>query len=551
MILQINKMFRIIQVIRLLKIFFYNFYVNKTVQKYINFNQIRWQSEKVNRKSKKDVILIDLFDWGPWIHFWSYVVNFLSKGFKSDIKYYYFDLYGKFYGNKNYYIRKIRKIFHSFNANKGILESDLVVSKQVETLIKKKFDSLKFSKAKLINLNFEGINIGTLIYDTYLRSKYTPTVDMHDEYLRMIFRKAFVIHLNLKKYFNENNVRCVIPSHLCYITYGIIVKMAHNRNIPVIMINSKNAGTNLFYLIKVNKKINVCENEYWKYSSIFQKFNEHKKKESLIKGKEILNKRISGQFDSNIPYMRVNQFSKKISKVKNKISKKRGKIFLFPHCYFDNPHRYRWMIFSDFYEQTKYFLDLSNKMTEYDWFYKPHPNELKAKIDLHKELLKDYPHVTLLDNNMGHRDVINSKPTCVITNHGTIAHEFAAFKIPVINTGDNPHTNYDFCINAKNIKNLDNIMKNLDKFTKKINFNKNKLYEFYYLHYEHFLQLNKRKELISDEYFSSPKLKVRKNMRIKGVTEIFLNHYLKVGRKNDKKIETYLRIFSKKNRLFN
>ena len=538
------------KIINLFSWLFYRYYVNKDFRNYINFNLKKWHSNNTNYKSK-NVILIDLFDWGPWVHFWSYLVNFLSKKYKSNIKYYYFDLYGRPFTSRNLYIRSLRKIYHSFNATKGILHSELRTNEDYEALIEKKFESLKFNKTKLRNFKFDGINIGTLIYDTYLRSKYLPTVDMHDQDLKNIFKKGFLIFNNLKKYFKENNVKCVIPSHLCYITYGIIVQMAHKKNIPVVMINSKNNGQNLFHLIRVDKNINVCENRYWEYSSIFNKFDKNKKKQFLNKGQKILNKRISGQFDRNIPYMKINPFSKNFSKIKSNFKKEKEKIFLFSHCYFDNPHRYRWMIFNDFYEQTKYFLDLSNTMREYDWYYKPHPNEIKGKINLHKELLKDYPHVKLLNNNISHHDVMIQNPKCVITNHGTVAHEFAAFKIPVINTGDNPHVNYNFCINAKNIKNLNNIMHNLNKYINKINFNKKKLYEFYYLHYEHFLKLNKREELITDRYFCHPKLQIKKNSLLKDVLNNFLNYYVSIERKNDKKIQTYLEKFSKHNKLFN
>ena len=115
----------------------------------------------------------------------------------------------------------------------------------------------------------------------------------------------------------------------------------------------------------------------------------------------------------------------------NKFSTKKPKIFLFPNCFFDNPHKYRSMIFNDFYEQMKFFLDLSLKMKEYDWYYKPHPNELGKDLDIHKKLLINYPDVIYLKKNISHKQIIKSKPKCVITNHGTVAHEYASFKIPV------------------------------------------------------------------------------------------------------------------------
>ena len=184
--------------------------------------------------------------------------------------------------------------------------------------------------------------------------------------------------------------------------------------------------------------------------------------------------------------MTTNQFSKKLldytqtKKIKNK-----EKIFIFPHCYLDNPHRYRSMIFPDFYDQVRFVLNKSLKLDQYEWYYKPHPNELKSTEDIHKKLLQNYPKVIYLDSKVGHQNIIAQKPKCIITNHGTIAHEYSYFNIPVINTGDNPHINYTFCLHVKNENYLTKVLFNLDKHLKKIKFNRKKIYEFMYMHYHH------------------------------------------------------------------
>jgi hypothetical protein len=37
----------------------------------------------------------------------------------------------------------------------------------------------------------------------------------------------------------------------------------------------------------------------------------------------------------------------------------KDKIIIFPHCFYDYPHRYRSMIFPDFYEHAVFFMNLS------------------------------------------------------------------------------------------------------------------------------------------------------------------------------------------------
>ena len=198
------------------------------------------------------------------------------------------------------------------------------------------------------------------------------------------------------------------------------------------------------------------------------------------------------------------------------------------------------MIFDDFYKQMKFFLEQSKKLTKYQWYYKPHPNELKWSRDIHKTILKDYPSVIRLKKNYSHKSVIKSKPALIITNHGTIAHEYAACKIPVLNTGDNPHINYKFCLHAKSKRDIINILNNLDNIKNRINFNIKEIYEYMYMRYIHFLYLNDEKKFIKDKYFSY------KDIRVNNTSKNLLKttYLLPKERKN---IEKYIELWFKNN----
>jgi hypothetical protein len=196
------------------------------------------------------------------------------------------------------------------------------------------------------------------------------------------------------------------------------------------------------------------------------------------------------------------------------------------------------MIFNDFYEQVKYFLDLSIKLNEYDWYYKPHPNELQSELNVHKLILEKYPNVHYINKSVSHYDIIKLRPECIITNHGTIAHEYAAFKIPVINTGDNPHINYKFCFHAKNIKQLNYIMSNLNELKKRINFDKKEIYEYLYMHYEYFPKKFNENIYLKDRYFSSRNIKVNSHEKL-------LEQFIKYKNNYDVNIFKYLNNFFK------
>ena len=133
-----------------------------------------------------------------------------------------------------------------------------------------------------------------------------------------------------------------------------------------------------------------------------------------------------------------------------------------------------------------------------------------------------------------------SKPKLIITNHGTIAHELASFKIPVLCTGDNPHINYNFCLHAKNLNHIKKILNNLDHETKKINFDKRNIYEYLYMRYEYFFNLYDRKKYLKDDYF------LFKNVKKNQTSDVF-SHFVKISESKGDKINLYLNSFYKSN----
>ncbi len=508
--------------------------------KFINHNIKLWSKNKDIKSNK--VILVDLFNWNPFICFWSYLVNFLSSKFKAEIKFFYFNLYQTKGSEFSIYINKLKKIYNSFNVKEGISEYNFKYTNSENKIYLKKYNQFK-KIDQIINFKRNNILLGDLIWDTYLRINHKPTVTRKDDSLKKIFFRANKIYDEVNKYFNLNKVMCVIPSHTYYISYGIICRIAAKRKVPIIKLFAKNFGNNQFHLIKLKKSRksqNITEEyPFFEFRKTFKKLSNKKKIIGLKKGKEILKQRTSGEFDKTVPYMKLSSFNNLRSN--NKILKsKKPKIFLFPHCYIDAPHRYRSILFNDFYNQMKFFLDISKKLKKFQWYYKPHPNELKWGRNIHSSILKDYPNVTRLNKDFSHRSVISSKPELIITNHGTIAHEYAAFKVPVLCTGDNPHINYSFCIHGKSLKNLKDILFNLKREKSKINFDKKGIYEYLFMRYEYFINLYEKDKFINDKYFAL------KNIKKNETSDVFLN-FIKYSKLKENSINSYLNNFYKEN----
>ncbi len=64
-------------------------YLDRNEKEYEIYNLKKWK--KYNPDKPRFIILLDLFNWYPWIHFWSYIVNFFIKKYNLEAKYFYFD----------------------------------------------------------------------------------------------------------------------------------------------------------------------------------------------------------------------------------------------------------------------------------------------------------------------------------------------------------------------------------------------------------------------------------------------------------------------------
>jgi hypothetical protein len=533
----VNRLFNNFKILK--NYFFQNIYLDSIEKKFITFNKKKWKS--YNNLQKK-IILIDLFPWYPWIYFWSYLVNILAKKENAQIKFFYFNLYDNFFSSFRFYIYKLTKIFSSFNALPGVTEYDLVpITNYKKKLINNLFKKFIKSKKNAVNFKYKKILIGDLIYDTYLRKNFSPTINLFDPNLKKIFYKAIAIFDLMEIYFKKNKVSYIVPSQTAYIPYGIPIRVANKFRIRVIKIRTENRGLSLFQLIKLDKYL-IDEMPYYNFKKTFRSISANKHKYMLSIGKNLIKNRLSGSYDEKLPYMDGKLFQKKnganpIYKIK-KFDLKKKTIIIFPHCFYDHPHRFRSMIFNDFFEHAKYFLDQSKILKSYNWIYKSHPNELDGNKNYHAELSSLYPDVIFLDKNTNHYDLLNLNLRMVITNHGTLAHEYAYFKVPVINTGDNPHINYNFCLNIKTKKELDFVMKNLDTALSRINFSKKNIYEFMFLNYQYYKNLYSENKFIKDSYFVDPILKNNFYSKV-------LAYHIKNDRINEKNITSYINNFIK------
>ena len=474
--------------------------------KFVDFSKKNWrQTTDVNNKGE---VIIDRMINELYIFRSSYTTNYFRENYDLNIKYFYFLFFYKFILKlfSSFFSKYTRshKLYNSFGCEFGFTNTwnDLFVSR---------LKSIKFnSKNDILDYSIDGIRIGDLIYDTYLRVYSVPTVDLNDRRLLKITRDAICVFNSAKKYLKNNNVRVVILSHTVYINYGIIARIAAHSDIDVYIFDQS---------LAMHK---ITRSHYSQYINHNNYPNEFKKLDNqagrLNKSRKIMKLRFGGKIDSGISYMASSPY-KTVDNIVKKIFKHNGKtkVVIMLHCFFDAAHKYDgYMIFPDVFEWIEFVLN-TLKTLDIDLVVKPHPNGKPGNEKIINILKEKYPNAMFIDKKISNNDILSESPNIMITLNGTAAFEFAYHGVTVITSGDGPISSYDFVLKPQSVLELEEYLHNMDNL--KVDLSKKKIEEFFYMHY-----MNKGHGRLNEKNYSITERPM--NHRINNVQDHTIFHAL-------------------------
>jgi hypothetical protein len=455
----------------------YNYFNNlKIIRRFIKLNVSSFS--KFSNYSD-DVILLEVNDIYPSIISYSIVSNFLSKKYNAKIvgyNVYKKNLFKKFLNKIS--ITNLNKIYASFGVNEFID-------------IKKKFliDANKYpinSKKDLVQLKVDGIKIGDLIYDSYLRQKLKSTIDLTSNEFKLFFAESLKKFFFWKNYFDKNNVKAVISSHTVY-DLGYPIRIAIYKNIPAFI-------TGISFLSYFDKK-RIFEVNSMAYREYFENLSSENKKIAIKVAKKEIEKKFNSQkgyesstelYQSSTPSVIENDKYKTFGNIKTKnILKKNNKpnILITAHCFYDSPHAVDNLLFDDFYEWIDHLGKLTNE-TDYNWYLKKHPHTANKGLNnlTLEKFNKKYPKLEILEENINNSELIKEGIDLALTVYGSVGYEFPYFDIPVLLASKNTsYEGYNFCFQPKTIEEYDLFIKDFKK--EKFLVNKNEIYEFYFNRY--------------------------------------------------------------------
>lgn len=443
--------------------------IDKQSKKFIAFCNLRWPN--VLSEKRKSEVLVELYPVDQTVLAFAYFSNIIAEKFCSKI------ISFSLSNHKMYLFywrcRRLLKIYKSFNATSHL---NTIISNRTSRnerdILTDILHGIK-TKADVLDISISGDLIGREIYEAYLMERRKSTIDIHSSEFKAFLVKCIKTYLFWNNYFNHHEVKAVVLSHAIY-RYGIIKTIANRKGIPVYLPTVRS----LYCLINPNDWGLTC---FALYPALFKSLPKEIRDNGIAWAKERLQCRLSGEVGIDMSYSTKSAFAKNIS-AKNVLRKSaKIKVIIATHCFFDNPHCYGINLFPDFHEWISYLGEMS-EITDYDWYLKTHPDVLPGNDEVLLELLSKYKNITRIPSETSHLQLVEEGVTFILTVYGSVGHELPLLGQTVINAGEkNPHIGYEFCIHAKTIEEYHAYLLNLDKIKHSVD--KQKIYEFYFMHY--------------------------------------------------------------------
>lgn len=330
-----------------------------------------------------------------------------------------------------------------------------------------------YTKQDLLELRIHGVRIGDLVYDKYLSDYHEKTVELTDKRFETVLLDCIYFTDAWVKLFKEMRIKAVVVSHSVY-HFGIPSRVAIHHGIEAFEVNAH-------AIYRLTSEFPLAYTDERTFPHEFTKIPHPIAEKGLALARNKLSSRFRGEILDDLPYMTTSAFSSddNFQFSTNNLSRQKKVVLVAMHDFYDSPHVYGDHFYEDFYEWLIRLGELSQE-TDYEWLIKTHPFVRGNGREILESFVKENSNFRLLPLEITHNEIIKNGIDLVLTVYGTIAMEYAALGIKVLNASkNNPHASFNFSITPNSKVEYEEILKNFPQL--KFEIDTSQIYQYYFM----------------------------------------------------------------------
>lgn len=338
------------------------------------------------------------------------------------------------------------------------------------------------STDEFLNLKYEGVFVGRIVYDHYVRFTGIASVKNIDSKFYYFLSKTIRIHHDYKKILKLNTFKNIVQSETQFIPSCIVFQNSLLNDSTVF---SKLGGASNQISVRIFNDIkHVYKNRYRFSSKLFNLVFEKYKNIALASSKEIIKNRFLGTCGYEVDHDPEENSQHKIKHPSNLIdeytkadickkynwdeNKPIGVIFSIDLT--DGIFTDSWRLFKDNLSWIKETLEKIKDINHVNWLIKAHPNDVIKKVITTtqievKKISKDYKHINEFPIEYSNNS-LNKFINAAVTQNGSVGYEYPSIGVPTIICGETLYSGKGFNYEPKTKSEYFELLKNLEKLEK-------------------------------------------------------------------------------------
>jgi hypothetical protein len=318
----------------------------------------------------------------------------------------------------------------------------------------------------ILNLTYKNVDVGWLIYNTYIANTGEGTISNINRTIWSLIHKSIIYVKYFRELFKNYCIEYTVLNHENYLKWGIMAQISLENDSEVII---RGHGIDNLHFRRVQTQEDLRVPVTRPSTELVEHIFNTNKNEAIKEIDEYLQKRFGGKLDGkdiNNSFNSANSTKESRMAIEKVVSDENPNVLVMAHVFTDATHRGCWNIFPDYLTWFRETIRLALENKNVNWLIKPHPSAVDYSCNQTVESEvnkitrgKETSHINIIENT--NTSQLFDYMDLVLTVRGTGGLEFTTQGIPTLIAGQSRYSGFGFTIEPKTKQDYKNSLSNL------------------------------------------------------------------------------------------